>query len=514
MTTPTEIELKFELAPAGLAKLEKIPLLRGLDRKAKRAQQVSVYFDTDERNLYRQGLLLRVRRTGDGYIQTIKASGNTRLFERDEWESEIEGETPDLRFARGTALEPLLDDKLCRGLKPIFETRVERTVYPLENGQEAIALALDRGEIRVESRSAPLCEIELELERGSREALFDAGRELVREIPAQLTLASKSARGYALLDGGQDAPVKSAAVELERAVSTRDAFRIIGRACLKQIVENRPAVLAGNRDGVHQMRVGLRRLRAAMSLFADLLDDSESGAIKAELKWLSRTLGPAREFDVLLKRVVAPVETRHQRWDGVPSLSRALARQGETALTRAEHSVASARFRTLTFDVAAWLETGRWVKPSDELVRARGDAPAETFAADELDRRWRKIRKQGKRLAELDARRRHRLRIRTKKMRYAAEFFTDLFSGKRATKRREKFLRALERLQDGLGDLNDIAVHEKLIAGMGTRRPRNGRKRAFAAGLLTGREDARFDSAAAAAVAAYDKFARRKPFWR
>ena len=75
-------------------------------------------------------------------------------------------------------------------------------------------------------------------------------------------------------------------------------------------------------------------------------------------------------------------------------------------------------------------------------------------------RRFRKIRKQGKKLARLDARSRHKLRIQAKKVRYASEFFADLFPGKKASRRRAKFLSALERLQDCLGDLNDIAVHE------------------------------------------------------
>ena len=94
-----------------------------------------------------------------------------------------------------------------------------------------------------------------------------------------------------------------------------------------------------------------------------------------------------------------------------------------------------------------------------------------------------------------EERRRHKLRIQTKKLRYAAEFFAALFTTKRARKRRKQFLPALERLQDGLGDLNDIAVHEKRIAAMSVRRRRSNPNRVFAAGLLTGREDARTDAA-------------------
>jgi triphosphatase len=176
--------------------------------------------------------------------------------------------------------------------------------------------------------------------------------------------------------------------------------------------------------------------------------------------------------------------------------------------------VQSARFRTLTLDVAMWLEAGLWTKPQDDLVRDRGDLPIETFALEQLVRRWRKVRKKGRVLAELDARSRHKLRIQTKKLRYAAEFFAALFTTKRARKRRKQFLPKLEGLQDGLGDLNDIAVHEKRFAAMGVRRRRSNPSRVFAAGLLTGREDARMDTAMTAATQAYADLAKVKPFWR
>jgi CHAD domain-containing protein len=327
-------------------------------------------------------------------------------------------------------------------------------------------------------------------------------------------LKSKSERGYRLLDGEQDAPVKAASIDLVAGANGRDGFRAIGRDCLKQIVDNQPAVLADDSEGVHQMRVGLRRLRAAMSLFKALLRDPQTAAIKTELKWLTQELAPARELDVLMRKVVAPAKKRHGRWDGFPLLSRELARKRETAHAQAQAAAASPRFRALTLEVAAWLEAGDWTEPADELVRESGDIAVETIAAEQLSRRWRKARKRAKAISRLDARRRHKLRIQVKKLRYAAEFFSSLFAGKRASKRREKFLEVLERLQDGLGDLNDIAVHEDRIAALGLRGRRSGRKRAFAAGLLTGREDAQLDAAMEAATAAGPALAKAKPFWR
>src|SRR5262252_9381865 len=131
MPAPKEIEVKLELPPASLPRFKKIPLLRTQKGRPKSATEVSVYFDTDKHKLHKKGLMLRVRRIGGRYLQTIKATKNGSLFERDEWESEIAGEVPDLRLARGTALEPLLDGGLRRQLKPMFETRVRRALYPV-----------------------------------------------------------------------------------------------------------------------------------------------------------------------------------------------------------------------------------------------------------------------------------------------------------------------------------------------------------------------------------------------
>ena len=143
-----------------------------------------------------------------------------------------------------------------------------------------------------------------------------------------------------------------------------------------------------------------------------------------------------------------------------------------------------------------------------------GELPIEIFAAEQLSLRRRKLRKRAKSFAELDAGRRHKLRIQAKKLRYATDFFGSLFSGKQASKRRTKFLAALETVQDCLGDLNDIAVHEGMISAAGMRHRPISRKRAFAAGLLTGLEDARVDTVMAAAEEALSRFGKSKPYWR
>ena len=515
MTARRELEIKLALPPSSVGRLKKIPLIQALKASPKRATEVSVYFDTEKHKLRKNGLMLRVRRIGKRYVQTIKANGDAGLFERGEWESEIADGQPDLSLVHDTPLKPLMNGKLRRQLKPMFETRVHRTVYPIANRAHVIELAIDQGEIDTGGSSLPLCELELELKRGNETDLFSVASALVHVLPAQLALKSKSERGYEFIDGELGVPVRAVPVDLTICASTRDGFKMIGGACVKQIIDNEPAIIKGDPEGVHQMRVGLRRLRAAMSLFSTLLPDPQTSAIKTELKWLTGELAPAREIEVLMNRVVKPLKTKGDvRRNGVPALLQELAEKRKAALERVKNTIASARFRALTLEVAAWLETGHWMKPEDDLVRSRGEVPIQGFAADLLGRRWRKVRKKGKALAQLDARNRHKLRIQVKKLRYAAEFFGDLFTGKQVSKRRKKFMAALEYLQDGFGDLNDIMVDENLITATGLKHQRPNPKRAFAAGLLTGREDAGLDAAMAAATECYAAFVEIKPFWQ
>ena len=509
MVLQKELELKFEVEPTILRRLNKIPVIKALNKRPKYATEASVYFDNDKHELHKKGVMLRVRRIGKRHVQTIKTAGNSAPIERDEWETEIAGAQPELGLISGTPLEDLITKKIRRGLRPMFETRVRRTNYSLTDKERAIDLTIDRGKLHTGDGSVPICELELELKRGSKDRLFEVARTLLQALPAQISLKSKAERGYELLEGRKDSPVKANPVDLPAGCNARNGFKVIGFDCLKQVIDNVTALARGDPEGVHQMRVGLRRLRAAMSLFGDLLDDDQAAAIKTELKWLAGELTPAREFEVFTERVIVPIKQRHGRFgSGVSSFCKEVAGKHRAALARARDGVASARFRALVFEVAVWLEGGRWTNPADDSVRIRGEVPIEVFAAEQLRRRLRKVRKRGKQLAQLDANKRHRLRIQVKKLRYAAEFFSGLFQNKKAMRRQKKFMPALERLQDGLGDLNDIAVDERLIASAAVP------KRAFAAGLLTGREEARENAALSNAIDGYTKLVKAKSFWR
>ncbi len=205
-------------------------------------------------------------------------------FKRGEWEHEIKGIAPNLRKAKDAALAPLLTKKLKRELKPVFETRIHRTTIPVRQGRTIIEVALDKGHVHAGRQSVAITELELELARGKVSDVFKLAREMAQLVPITLSLKSKSERGYDLIDNKAAQAVRAQKIRLPEGMSAAEAFRTIGRSTLQHISANEDAVRRSDSEGVHQMRVGLRRLRAALSLFSKLLGDKQTEMIKSELK--------------------------------------------------------------------------------------------------------------------------------------------------------------------------------------------------------------------------------------
>jgi inorganic triphosphatase YgiF len=177
MSASREIELKLDVPIHSLPRLAGSLLLKGAANSGRRpATIVSVYFDTEKLKLRRNGVSLRVRRIGRRLVQTVKHENgaSTTLFARNEWEHAIHSRQPDLDAVRDTALAPLMNKKLRRGLRPVFETRVRRRTLQIQSGTSEIELSIDKGTIEAGRKSSSLCELELELKGGASRRLVHA----------------------------------------------------------------------------------------------------------------------------------------------------------------------------------------------------------------------------------------------------------------------------------------------------------------------------------------------------
>jgi triphosphatase len=506
-----ENEIKFEVSPRDLQKLAATRALqRPHGQQPEHQYLVSTYFDTGKFLLRESGVSLRVRQAGKKRVQTIKTVNDGLSLGRGEWEQNIESDEPDLRAARGTALEPLLSAKLKRELRPIFATHVQRTFLPLHPGNSRVELALDEGHVRAGQKSVPLAEVELELKNGAVADLFKAARLIAELVPAKLALKSKSEQGYDLITEQPARAVHASKIMLERDASVAAAFQVIGRSVLRHLAANEPAVMAADPEGVHQMRVGVRRLRAALAVFSGLLRCKQTEQIKRDLKWLAGKLGPVRDLDVFLKSKIELFGGAASPIAGLPELKSELVYRRDIAAESAKAAIATARYRFLILDILEWIEDGKWLKQSHSY----GDQQIKPFATDLFERRMKKARKTARKVGKVDALRRHKLRIEIKKIRYALSFFESLFANDRSAKRLSRHKEYLKNLQDYLGALNDIAVHQRLLPELagesGGPKPQ---LVAFAAGVIAGCERSEVDPILSDATQAARKLRRAKKFW-
>jgi triphosphatase len=513
-----EIELKLEVPAKAARRLPNAPWLQKLvSAPVKRRRIVSVYFDTRSARLRDSGITLRVRRAGDKTIQTVKRDpkGACGPFTREEWEYEIAGDEPDLKRAKETAMAQFNLKKLRRKLRPVFETDVARVAIPISFRGSDLALAIDRGQVRAGRKSKPISEIEIEVKNGEPIEVVKLARRIAAETAAGYSTKAKAERGYELSTGEQNRPVFPDDIILEVNMSAGEAFQAIGFSCLHHCAANQDAVIHGDSEGVHQMRVGLRRLRAAMSFFKELLEEPDTEVVKRELKWLTEQLGPARDLDVLVKESVVPLEQEQPETHEVAALESDLEDRRRAGFEQAKAAVGSDRYRKLVLDAALWLAAGAWITSSDALIATRREIPVADFAPGELSRRTDKVIKQSKKTGSLGTHQRHKLRIAIKKLRYACEFFASLYDGGKAARRRKRLSAVLKGLQSALGKLNDMRVHDKLAQHFAQPKPGATKKteKAFAIGLLTGKEHAEAAALLSAAIKAGRKVTKTQPFW-
>jgi inorganic triphosphatase YgiF len=485
----TEVELKLAASPSALRKAMALPWLRKMAGDTlKRERLTSVYFDTPKLILRDHGVMLRVRKVGNQRLQTIKATSGA-LVARDEWEQKIEGDQPQLELAGRTALAPLLSGKVKYQLEPVFETDIDRVTMLLCTGGSELELAFDHGRINTADDHADISEVEIELKHGDRHEAAKLARRLARSVPITYEPLAKSERGYALFEGNLDGPAFARSIFMPLAGTAEDAFVIIGFECLRHLAANRAAVRRGDPQGIHQMRVGLRRLRAALSLFKELIQESNLRKLKGELAWLTEQLGPARDYDVLMSKTLRPLRSSRHDEEEFAALENDLDSRRQAGLATAKAALESERYRGILFATALWLFDGDWRNNADALETALRKQPIRTFAMQELACRMRTIAKRARKLRSMNSRPRHKLRIAVKKARYGREFFESLRLDGRGRKTSGKIDRALKNLQSALGSLNDMTVHARLAHGLA--RINSTARKAYAIGYLTGQEDAR-----------------------
>ncbi|MBV7483710.1 CYTH and CHAD domain-containing protein [Bordetella sp. BOR01] len=521
---------------------------------ASRIRLRALYFDTPGRELARARIALRLRQEGRDWVQTLKMPGADAIT-RVEINHARPGPVLDLSVYAGTEVEaPLSAIKGELGL--CYETDVQRLLRQVRSRHGTIELAYDTGVLRAGTLELPISELEFELMSGRPAAIFAVARRWQQRHGLVLDARSKSERGDALASLARElaaldaddpdaqvrrgtaitrfwAPRGAAAVTLDDTLTPAQAMGRVAAECLDQVARN-AAVLAevdtlgvypaGQSEHVHQLRVGMRRLRSAWRLF-DGWTAPPPATVLQGVRTHFAAFGQSRDQDVL-NETVTPVLLQA----GMPVITF----EAPPVDIDAQAIAAGKAFQGWLLDALEWSLDVQPPSPASapEPMAASDTAPEPAFRLDgsatapaitptiiplateakpqplhkllgnRLHRWHAKVAAQGKDFATLDIPARHDLRKRGKRLRYGLSFAESLLPKSRL----RGYRKLLSEVQDRLGEINDLAMAKDYYQACVGTHPQAW----FALGWIS----ARLDKLIAEAQQAFDRLADTKPFWK
>lgn len=476
-----ETELKLQVNQQAREQLQAHPLLKKYAISEPHVDQISDnYFDTPDLNLRQHDANLRVRHLGNTWLQTLKAGDSSAiggLYQRQEWESRISGPNPNLASLRAlirknTPWTSLLRSKsLEHNLKPIFSSEVTRTVWELRlpSGDEIVS-SLDDGRLECNGQMLNISEFELELKSGKLAHLVDFALTLQQDIPLVIGSMSKAERGYALLQPQAATAVKATALNLSRQMSPAQAFVEIASNCLVQIKANQDGALQrSDAESLHQLRIGLLRLRSAIKAFRGKLLLPQ--ALHQDITWLASQLSEARDWDVLSGSTLPELMRQVPNESGLFLLRHAVEEKTHETHKKIFSVGLDPRFTKLVLELTRLVQEGGLIAQQDTSRRLL------TLSRKLITRTHKRIQKRSQPQG-VDQKARHLLRAAVKTARYECEFFQSI------CKRSKPYIKALSVLQEALGRQNDALIADKLLQELEKQPGNNSGGAEFARGYL------------------------------
>lgn len=471
-----ETELKLRITAAQLTKLKRHALLKSCTVSAPVTRRLhNIYYDTPQFALHKTAMALRLRHTGQQWLQTLKGGGSVQagLHQRHEWEIPVRGPELDFSSLEQAEWNRYLPKKIRNKLHPVFVTDFSRTARILSWHGAEIELCMDRGVVSTEQHSSEICELELELKSGQPGQLFELALELLKIVPFELEVVSKAEQGYRLLSGHIEKPLKAAMPDFAKHSKLAEALQMLIWSCVQHFQANLRGAMSGvDAEYLHQIRVALRRLRVALRMANRVCPDAELNGLMKEVAGASAALGSIREWDVFVAQTVHPLCMQMPRHRGLQALRENGEQQRADCYTAFRSESRARELQGLMLRFAIWMNSAYWQQ--FEAISAPD------FAGRYLDKLHQRFSHAEKQIQKFDAANLHALRILSKKLRYSAEFFSAWYDAKSS----QKFLVALGHIQEVLGQINDIAVAHRLIDELTNRVELQGHEEAL--GLAKG----------------------------
>ncbi|OHC76033.1 MAG: hypothetical protein A3G18_04085 [Rhodospirillales bacterium RIFCSPLOWO2_12_FULL_58_28] len=460
-----EITLEFHFKPEDLQRLRALPVIKRSTVKRPYTRCLSgVYFDTPGRLLRKNHITLGIYKSGRRHIQCV-TSEETRvggIVVHDRCENHILTETPDPSAVENNDLRRLVGRLGRNRMKEVFRVEFRRTTYRLDLGDGGEAtFDLDSGEIIAGNVREPLNEAHLTLTAGAPGQLLDLVLEILSAVQLRVAVAGRTDRGFAMVEGRGPGWRKNVRLDLSEGATFEDAMVHTVHHCLKHMLANETHVLESeDPEGVHQMRVALRRLLSALRLFRSVLPPDRRRHIVGEAKWIIDQLAGTRDWDVFLDEIAAPAIANSDNKDQFSALIERTTAQRERCRKVSRQAILSERYTRFLLLVGTWTARRAWRDQPAPEASALLFSPVINLSDNLINAGHGKVTDKGRRFNKLTVAERHKLRIQVKKLRYAVDFFSSLYPHDRI----QPYAAMLAKLQDSLGYYNDVAVAETLVS--------------------------------------------------
>ncbi|WP_157967039.1 CYTH and CHAD domain-containing protein [Elioraea thermophila] len=510
---PAEI-FEFRLDPSAVPALLRHPAIaRRREGRARSSSVTLLWHDAADGRLAEAGVLVVLETRGRSRVERLE-----RILPGSA--DRLDPARPLPVLAEAPSVGPVgpavLDQAALAGIDPAPLSALaaavgKRTEIRL-GGPTPLTLTLHAGHLRTLAAERPFARVRLSAPASARAEVATLLRALTETVPLAVPHVSLGEEARALALGLPARPLRRGAPDLAAAETVEEgAIRAIGHLALALAGAGPVAAEGKDPEGVHQSRVAIRRLRSVITVFKAAIACPVMDELKARAGEIARTLGPARDWDVFLTETFPPVREAFAERREILGLGKAALEARAQAYRAVRALLEGPGFRLFLLDVALALAERPWrnLAEEGEAAEARAallDGPLGAFAVAALDKRYKRIRRDGEGFAALDIPALHALRIDAKRLRYAGELFAPLYPEKKV----RRFLKSLAALQDALGHLNDGAVAGALLEAVTAKETARARAIGIvegwvARGAATAREDA---------AEAWEEFLDREPFWR
>ncbi len=513
---PDELEIKLVGDASAVRALEGSLVIRALRTGPVRTEALrNTYYDTEGGDLENAGVTLKVVEEFGALTQSVKRAQNGgAAFRRQEYDVDFDDAAAFPVTTGAPDIDALLD-KTGGALAPSLHLDQDRRAVVLARGATEIEAAFDvcSARIPLDDRRASIAEAELELLNGDPAELIHVARLCLEEAGGALRLGAlaKYDRARAAL-GIVDPCAAANKISIDAEGPASDALAAGLQFCAGRIIALAPVVTDDRRpEGVHQMRVALRRLRSIEQTFRTLIKGDEIRSLSRRARAVASVLGEARDWDVFLGATLPATAGFEGAGPGFDDLRAGAERLRAEAWARAVAVVVDAEFGSFALDLLETAHLGRWrFEAPKRLAR-----PVRDFAAEALDERMAGAVAQAADLSTKRPDAGHPLRIALKKLRYAAQLFRAIYPAES----RKPYFAALSVIQDRFGALNDAVVARTLAdrAAAAVSEDQAGeaaRDAIRAAGFICGYTGAEAAGAAEEIIALWRDFENRPRFWR